>query len=418
MAATPVHERSSERGVVFIQVAISILVLVGFLTFVLDYGVMWFSRAQAQNAADAAALAGAVGRAFDDLNDPPGPVSPPGPVVMNAALAAGRASELWTAPPPPSAVLIDWQCPALYAGGRCVRARVYADGTLGSTPPRQVFGMVLNIPASSQGVRATATAIVQIANTTNCMRPFAIPDRWTEVAMPSDQFNHWEKMGNSYIELAPHDTYVLGSGYSVPADIGVQQTLKVGNPNSDSDPIVDGWYLPVRLPNGEGDYNSGGADFSNAIKHCIGEPVHIGDYLPLENGVMNGPSSQGVETDDDSLINQDPMAIFNTTTKLVEDSCAPSMCTPPAPFSPRIVPVTVFDIEDFNYRRASGDWSVCPGGSGNRCIKVANILGFFVDHMTGSDVVGYLMTLPGEFTTGWPSTGNTNGFLKRIMLVQ
>jgi len=295
-----------------------------------------------------------------------------------------------------------------------VRADVYRNGQFGSTPPPQVFGMVLGIPASTQGVKATATAIVQIANTTNCMRPFAIPDRWTEVVMPSTEYNHWEKMGGSYIELMPHDTYVLGSGYTVPADIGVQQTLKVGNPNSNTDPIIDGWYLPLRLPDGEGDYTSGANDFSNAIKQCIGEPVHIGDYLPLESGAMIGPSSQGTETDDDSLINQDPSAVFNTTTKKVEMSCAPGC----GPFSPRIVPVTVFDIEDFNYRRASGDWSVCPGGSGNRCVKVANILGFFVDHMTGSDVVGFLMTLPGEFTTGWPSIGNTNGFLKRIMLVQ
>ena len=47
----------SEQGAVFVQVGISIFVLMAFNVFVLDYGVMWVSRRQAQNAADAAALA-------------------------------------------------------------------------------------------------------------------------------------------------------------------------------------------------------------------------------------------------------------------------------------------------------------------------------------------------------------------------
>ena len=48
-----------------IHVAIGMMVLIGFLTFVVDYGVMWVGRGQAQNAADAGALAGAVSMAFD-----------------------------------------------------------------------------------------------------------------------------------------------------------------------------------------------------------------------------------------------------------------------------------------------------------------------------------------------------------------
>ena len=61
----------SEQGAVFVQVGISIFVLMAFNVFVLDYGVMWVSRRQAQNAADAGALAGAVARGYDDFADPP-----------------------------------------------------------------------------------------------------------------------------------------------------------------------------------------------------------------------------------------------------------------------------------------------------------------------------------------------------------
>ncbi len=63
------------------------------------------------------------------------------------------------------------------------------------------------------------------------------------------------------------------------------------------------------------------------------------------------------------------------------------------------MPISVFDTEEFNHRQATGDWTACPGGG--KCIKVVKILGYFVSHMSGQDVVGYLMTMPGEFVAGW-----------------
>ena len=62
---------SREHGAIFVQVGIAIFVLMAFNVFVLDYGVMWIARGQAQNAADAGALAGAVARGYDDSTDPP-----------------------------------------------------------------------------------------------------------------------------------------------------------------------------------------------------------------------------------------------------------------------------------------------------------------------------------------------------------
>jgi Flp pilus assembly protein TadG len=59
------RRRESERGAVFIHVAIGLLVLLGFIAFVADYGMLWVSRNQAQNAADAGALAGVSALAFD-----------------------------------------------------------------------------------------------------------------------------------------------------------------------------------------------------------------------------------------------------------------------------------------------------------------------------------------------------------------
>src|SRR5262245_38719037 len=55
------HSRlTGDRGAIMIHVAFALLALIAFSAFVIDMGVMWVSRRQAQNAADAGALAGAV----------------------------------------------------------------------------------------------------------------------------------------------------------------------------------------------------------------------------------------------------------------------------------------------------------------------------------------------------------------------
>ena len=52
--------RLNERGAIIIHVAIALIALLCFAGIVIDQGVMYVSRAQAQTAADAGALAGAL----------------------------------------------------------------------------------------------------------------------------------------------------------------------------------------------------------------------------------------------------------------------------------------------------------------------------------------------------------------------
>jgi hypothetical protein len=405
--------KGSERGAVLVQVAIAILVLTAMATFVVDHGILWLSRGQAQNAADAGALSGAIARAYDELANPPAS----GGMTFLSASGAALANNVWSAAP---TVQVSWPCPPGVVGA-CVRVDVYRNGEFGSTPLPTIFGKLLNI--SSQGVKATATARVVAGNATNCMRPFAIADKWIEQRAPVDQYDRWKKQGGGVVELAPYDNYVppsvssSGSGFSLPNDFGQQETLKNGNPNSNSEAITPGWFLPVRLPDGLGGYVSGGSDFRAAIGNCSGNPVAIGQYLPLEGGVMGGPTSQGVA----DLLAKDPGASWDVANKRVTGSCVPGC----APISPRIVPITVFDIDEFQWRREGGDWTSpwltypanpCP--TGGRCVRVANILGFFVDRMNGGDVIGYLMSIPGEFVAGTPSVGGGAAFLMTIQLVR
>jgi hypothetical protein len=397
-----------------VQVAVAALVLVGFMVFVVDYGLQWLARAQAQNAADAGALAGALARAYDEPLGLPLPLGK----TYQSAVKTAQANPVWGEP---GAIQVSYPCPALGGGGdvggagavQCVRVDVYRNGEFGSTPLPMIFGPVLGV--SSQGVRATATALVGVGNATDCMRPFAVADKWLHRVSPLEEYNRWVKEGGAAVELKPSDLYIQpgpagpGSGYRVPDDIGTYRVLKGGNnPMSDVDPITPGWFLPVQLPDGEGGWLNGADNFREAIANCVGQRVRIGQYLPTEEGAMVGPTAMGVE----ELVAQDPKAKFNPVTKTVEGSCAPGC----APISPRIVPITIFNMDEFQYRRAANDWSVCP--SGGRCVKVVNILGFFVVGMSGSDIPGYLMTLPGEFSVGDPTVGAGASFLKTIQLIR
>ena len=72
----------------------AILVLTAFAMFVIDYGLLWVSRNQAQNAADAGALAGATALALDDFDDR----TATGPAKL-AARSFALANNVWDAAP-------------------------------------------------------------------------------------------------------------------------------------------------------------------------------------------------------------------------------------------------------------------------------------------------------------------------------
>jgi Flp pilus assembly protein TadG len=427
----------SERGAALIHVGIAMFVLVAMSAFVLDFGVMWMARRQAQNAADAGALAGAIARGFDETTDPPASNG----LAYNSALTAAQANTVFNQA---GGVVVTWTCPSYVpTTSRCVRVDVHRDGTAGSNALPVFFANMFGV--TTQPVQATATAWVGGGTTTECLRPFAVVDKWNDIVNPTltpAEFERWVTSGPTKgSELATHDIYTppdsssAGTGYRVtpaPGDVGAQVFLKTGNnPQSAAGSVVPGWSLPVRLPDGDGGYLTGAQSFSEGIKHCTGNPVSIGDYLPAENGVMQGPTRSGVQQDVDSLVNQDPNATWDTAQKAVTGSCAPGC----AEFSPRIVPIGVLDIDEFQWRSSTNNWTTpwvpgtgpgsgstfsCPGGATTGCIRIVNIIGFFVEAMeSGSgDVRGRLVRYPGTFTTGSTTVAAPAAFLNVIQLIR
>jgi Flp pilus assembly protein TadG len=251
MSAPAAPRARSARGAILIHVGIAILVLTGLSAFVLDYGVLWLSRAQAQNAADAGALAGATALAFDDQ------VNVQGYADLNARSAAQTNTVLGDV----AATTVNSRfvtTPPICALSKpnCVQVTVYRDNGHGNPLPvyfAPIFGV------TSQGIQATATAQAANANFSSCLKPWLIPDKWVENIAPANQFNP----GDFY---TPPNPISSGTGWST-TDTGTTLTLAQGDPAAQMD--------------GNDYYEIGDAsNYSNAIAGCVTQ-LGIGDAVAV-----------------------------------------------------------------------------------------------------------------------------------------
>jgi hypothetical protein len=419
---TQVH---GERGAVLVHVALALLVLIAFSALAIDYGALLVSRSQAQNAADAAALAGASSLAFDDPDD--------FTRAKESAAAAAKANLVLGAAPsivPATDVLLVNPCPPGAPGlpDTCIRANVYRSAAR-SNPLPTFFAQILGL--TSQDVRAMATAQVLTGNATSCMRPWAVADKWQEnwennkpstaPWTPTSTFDKYKKQGNDMVldpTVTTPDLYTPpsqsspGTGFTPfdangnqSADYGMQMTLKIG---SSENRISSGWFQALALPNADGSAGSGGNDYRNNIANCNPNIYAIGDTIPTEQGDMIGPTKQGVG----DLTAMDPGASWNASTKTIQGSCAPGVCAGGQyhTTSPRIVPVVLFDVDSFFAGSPNGKTSV----------TISNIMGFFVEGMGGNgnkDVIGRLVSIPG-LTKGTSNVDESASFLRTVLLVR
>src|SRR5258706_7157576 len=86
--------RAQMEREMIVQAAMTMLVLLGLGAFVVDYGVLWVGRAQAQNAADAGALAAGDALAYDDTRGS----SITAGIVFGSAHQTLLANPVWSQP--------------------------------------------------------------------------------------------------------------------------------------------------------------------------------------------------------------------------------------------------------------------------------------------------------------------------------
>ena len=397
---------ASERGAVIVHVAIALLGLMAMSTFVIDYGVMWTARRQAQNSADAGALAGAISLAFIDFNNQA--------MARNSALNVAGLNNVWGQSPDitPGDVTFPLCPPGSPGAGTnsCIRVDVFRNQRAGGNPLPTFFGTLVGI--NEQGVRATATAGALFGNSTECVKPFAIPDKWDEnlnnAGPPEwseeDTYEHYKRDGS---EITPiRDEYGNGAYGYTPASVGLgggdhgrYMRLKAGSP---SDAIAPGWFHPVVINPSEG---PGGSNYRDNIATCDPTVIGPGTKLDVEPGNMIGPTKQGMKElyDQDKFAKWDPN-LYGTGRGGVAGGC---MAAKACVVSPRLVAIPVFNPDAYDKGRASG----------RIVIEVVKVLGFFIDQIQGNDVYGYITTYPSRPNQGMGGVPGNN-FVVSVALVR
>jgi hypothetical protein len=346
----------------FVFVGLGFLAFVAATTLAIDVGMFMTARSQAQTAADAGALAGATALVFDDFNDR----SAGGPAVQGAVSTARFNTVM------DSSVSVD---PAdvtfpLGPGGAANRVRVNVFRTGGrDNPVPTLMGPVFGVPTVD--IRATATAEASPANAMTCVKPFTIPDKWTENTNPpwdtGDTFERYDNKGNVIKDAdVYHEPGTPGyRGYNSVTDKGTSLVIRAGTGNNIEPTMYYSWKMP-------GD--DIGADFYREnINGCNSSVVGYKYLMTQEPGNMNGPTMQGI----DDLIDQDPDAYWDNVKNRVHSTKNPS---------PRIFPIPLYDPEYYAWGKANGR---------NADLRMANWIGFFVERRDGNNVIGRITPILG-----------------------
>ena len=287
---------------------------------------------------------------------------------------------------------------------------------------------------SNQGVRATATARGVAANTTKCLKPWAVADKWLEVNSPpwTQSSNFEPNLGDVY---TPPSATSPGTGFTNkddngnPVDFGYQLVLKLDNPGAGNPPVLSsGWAMELDLANV--DANGSGAAYGENILGCTSDTVTIADptqdcagldrpdlgCIGVRTGAQAGDNHSNPNKPLGELLNEDAGATWS-------DSPSPGHVISTQSPSARIVPVAVFDIADYLAHGYNGT---------NGSVKVVNILGFFVEGTCGDNfykepylvcpnggsandaIVGRLMNYPG---LGLGSGGHVKGSFGTVIVL-
>jgi Flp pilus assembly protein TadG len=425
---------SNQRGAVLIQVAVAMLALLALSSFVFDYGVMWVSRGQAQNSADAGALSGAISLAFNSPTDQA--------AARARAIAMAQDNKVWNQAPSVTDPDVTFPpCPPGIPGpqDQCVKVNVFRNQARANALPT-FFAKLAGVV--NQGTLATATAQVVTGDTTACLRPWAVVDRWNEFGpegpqpLPTSTFDKYST-GQGSNPPQENDVYIPpseagpGTGYSLPADRGRQFGIKMGP--SGGNEISSGWFRTLDLPRAD-TTQLGNNTVQNNILTCNGMPASFASpatvcpaSIPnnwtdtaywaahgcyrVQTGATVGSTRNSIE----ALMALDPSARWSN------GDIAGSRFDPPSG-SPRVVPVGVMDI----------DWYLSQDPTGNNgVLRMVNIFGFFIEGMgdvdrntgaitlaaNGQSVIGRVMTIPATQTGNATLPGNAS-FLVTVRLVR
>lgn len=354
--------RRDQSGMSYVFIGMGMMAFLSASMLAIDVGMLMTSRSQAQNAADAGALAGATALVFNSYDDR----SPGGPAVTHAIAAAksntvmGEDVKIETS---------DVEFPTDPSGEpNRVQATVYrtaARGNAVSTLIASFFGM------ETADIVATATAEASPANGMTCVKPFTIPDKWIEKqTAPWDGNDTYDAFNNKGQPLANPDIYIPANepgytGYNQETNRGQSLTIRAATGNN----ITVSFYFSLALGG-----ITGGEEYRWNIANCNTTIMHWGDPLTQEPGAMEGPTVQGAA----ALIAKDPGAYWDDFTKTVKGTKFSR--------SPRIFPIPLYDPPFYDGGKRNGRIAD---------LKVANWIGFFLESTQGNGIQGRIIPITG-----------------------
>jgi Putative Flp pilus-assembly TadE/G-like len=374
-----------ESGMTYVFIGLGLMALLSASMLAIDVGMLMTARNQAQNSADAGALAGATALAFDNWDDR----TPSGPAVQNA-IRGGTSNLVQSAAPSVRSEDVDFPADPVSGEFNRVRVKVWRTGARGnpvSTLIASYFGM------RNVDIGATATAEAAPANAMTCVKPFIIPDRWVENTNPpwdaDDTFDMYDNQNNP---LPNADVYIPAgqpgyAGYNQESDRGARLIIRAGSGNN----IQPTFYYSLALGGMSG---TGGADYDWNIANCNTTIMHIGDIVIQEPGNMVGPTIDGAE----GLIARDPNAYWDDTQNKVITQQNPS---------PRVFPIPLYDPVYYTIGKMNGRYAD---------FKVANWIGFFLESIQNNQLYGRIIPIGGIIDKNYPM--NPGAFPKAIRLVE
>ena len=358
--------RDDQSGMSYVFIGMGMMAFLSASMLAIDVGMLMTSRNQAQNAADAAALAGATALVFNDYDDR----TPTGPAVTHA-IAAAKANDVMGADVAiePSDVTFP-----LDPGGDANRVsvevfRTAARGNPVSTLIAQFFGNSMK----TANIAASATAEASPANAMTCVKPFTIPDKWIErQTAPWDGNDTYDAFDNKGVPIANPDIYIPAdkpgyTGYNQESNRGQPLVIRAATGQN----ITVSFYFSLSI--GGMNY-TGGDPYRWNIANCNTTIMHWGDPLIQEPGAMEGPTIQGA----DDLIARDPGAYWDNTTNSVKGSNFAQ--------SPRTFPIPLYDPIVYDSGKRNGRTAD---------LVTANWIGFFLESTAGNGLNGRIVPIKG-----------------------
>jgi hypothetical protein len=370
--------KRDESGMSYVFIGFGMMAMLSASMLAIDVGMLMTARSQAQNSADAGALAGATALLFDDFNNR----SASGPAVTSA-IAGALANNVIGSQVSVSAADVEFLPNPVTGEINRVKVTVRRTAGRGNAVPTliaQYFGI------STADIGATATAEAAPANAMDCVKPFTIPDKWIEKqAPPFDMTDTYDAFDNKGNPIGNPDIYIPAynadgsanpnyTGYNSERDKGTLLTIRAGTGNN----ISPSMYFSLAMTD-----DTGGSDYRWNIANCNTKRYQWGDLLVQEPGNMMGPTVQGI-TD---LIAKDPNAYWDSAKNTVVNSKYGSR-------SPRIFPIPLYDPIYYDSGKRNGR---------NADLKTANWMGFFADSVQGNNIFGRITPIAGLSTKTGPA---------------